>query len=387
MIKFRKFKDRMMMMKKVLIFYGSYGGGHLSAAKAVEDYIREHYDADVQIVDCIEYVNKFVNKITTKFYEYLAKKLPLVWGYVYKKSKKGIIARISNFSNKLMAHKLYHLIQDFSPDYVISTHPFSSQMCAYLKKKEKCTFPLATIMTDYAPHDQWLLYHEQVNYFFVAHDGMKQSLIQKGINQEKIHVSGIPLSSRFLQHYPKKEVLEQFGLQPHKKTVLFFGGGKLGLGKSKTLEILKILASKFYDLQIIAISGKNQELYQRFEEIVKENHREDSIKVLEYTDKVPELMSISDFVITKPGGLTTTESLASGLPMIITNPIPGQEEENAEFLEEERVGIWLKEEDNINEKLSTILSNPSKMQEMKSKAQLLAKKNSTQTICKTIFNG
>lgn len=373
-------------MKKIMIFYGSYGGGHLSAARAINEYIKNNYkNTQIQMVDCVEYINKLVNKITTKAYSDMAKKIPWAWGYVYKKSEKGIIAKISNDSNKLMAIKLNKLLQEFDPDCVISTHPFSSQMCAYLKKKGKCNFKLATITTDYAPHDQWILYHEEVNYFFVAHDGMKEALVEKGIDETKIHVTGIPLSNKFLEHYNKAEILNEFELQENKKTVLFFGGGKMGLGKSKTLEILKILAKDFKNLQIIAISGKNKEMNSQFNNIVKEIGRKDSIKVLEYTNKVPELMSISDVVITKPGGLTTTESLASGLPIIIINPIPGQEEENAEFLENKKVGTWIKKGDNIQEILTDIFSNPSRMKEMKINARLLAKKKSTENICKIIL--
>ena len=374
-------------MNKILIFYGSYGGGHLSAARAINDYISSHYpDTETKMVDCIEYINKFVNKVTTKAYSDMAKKAPWAWGYVYKKSEKGVIAKFSNDSNKLMARKLYRLISEFEPTIVISTHPFSSQMCAYLKKKGKCDFKLATVTTDYAPHDQWLLYHEQVDWFFVAHDGMKHALAGKGIANEKIYTTGIPLSNRFLHHYDKPAILNEFGLQPNKRTVLFFGGGKMGLGKTRTIEILKILAQDFTALQMVAISGQNEEMNAHFKEIVAENHREDSIKVLEFTNKVPELMTISDLVITKPGGLTTTESIASGLPIIIINPIPGQEEENAEFLEEHNVGVWIKKGDNIQEKLTAVLGNPEIMQEMKIHARLLAKKNSTAEICKIVLD-
>ena len=119
--------------------------------------------------------------------------------------------------------------------------------------------------------------------------------------------------------------------------------------------------------------------------IVENTSREDSIKILEYTNKIPELMSISDLVVTKPGGLTTTESLASGLPIIVINPIPGQEEENAEFLEQNGVAIWIKKEDNVKEILENIFNNQEKMLEMKVKARLLAKKHSTQDICKLIL--
>ena len=215
---------------------------------------------------------------------------------------------------------------------------------------------------------------------------MKQALVNKGIEENKIYATGIPLSNRFLQHYNKSEILNEFGLINDKKTVLFFGGGEMGLGKTKTLEILQTLAKDFSDIQIVAISGKNKEMNEHFSEIVKQFSREDSIKVLEYTNKVPELMSISDIVISKPGGLTTTESLASGLPIIIINPIPGQEEENAEFLENKKVAVWIKKHDDVKEKLQEIFSNTEKMQEMKINARLLAKKNSTADICKIILN-
>ena len=126
-------------------------------------------------------------------------------------------------------------------------------------------------------------------------------------------------------------------------------------------------------------------MYENFKKIVKNTDREDSIKVLEFTDKIPELMNISSLVITKPGGLTTTESLASNLPMIIINPIPGQEEENAKFLENNGVGIWIKKNDNIKEKLESILCNSTKLNEMLENTKKLAKPHSTENICKIIL--
>ena len=314
-------------MKKVMIFYGSYGGGHLSAARSIKEYIETKYEnIEIQMVDCIEYINKMVNKVTTSAYNGLAKKAPWAWGYVYKKSEKGIIAKITTDANKLMAYKLNKLLQEFNPDYVISTHFFSSQMCAYLKKKNKAHFKLATVITDYAPHEQWLIYPEEVDYFFVAHNNMRDSLIAKGISKSKVFATGIPLSNRFLEHYNKKEILEELGLRQGKKRILFFAGGEFGLGKSTTLQVLKTFAEHFHNLQIIAIAGRNKNMKEKFEQLVENTSREDTIKILEYTNKIPELMSISDLVVTKPGGLTTTESLASGLPIIVINPIPGQEE-------------------------------------------------------------
>ena len=124
-------------MKKVMIFYASYGGGHLSAAKSIKEHIEKNYtDTVVDMVDCMKYINKTVEKLTTGAYREMAKKAPKLWGKVYSSSKKGIISKFSTSSNKLMASKLNKLLQEFNPDLVISTHPFSSQMVSYLKKKQ-----------------------------------------------------------------------------------------------------------------------------------------------------------------------------------------------------------------------------------------------------------
>ena len=299
-------------MKKILIFYASYGGGHLSAARSIKEYIEENYtDVETNLVDCVKYVNKAFEKLTTTAYNEMAKKAPWAWLKIYSKSEKGPFAAISNNSNKIMALKLNKLLQEYNPDIVISTHPFGSQMCTVLKAKGKIHAKIATVMTDYAPHDQWLVNSNLIDYFFVAHDGMKLALEEKGIDSNKIFATGIPLSNRFLKSYNKQEILDEFGLQENKKTILFFAGGEFGLGKSRTYDMLKTFAENFDYLQVVAISGRNEKMKKSFEYLVHHSHKEDSIKVLDYTTKVPELMSISDMVVTKPGGLTVTESLAS----------------------------------------------------------------------------
>lgn len=373
-------------MKRIMIFYAAYGGGHLSAARSIKENIESNYtDVEVMLVDCMEYVNKYVNKVTTKAYSEMAKKAPRTWGKVYWKSQRGPLAHISTTSNKVLSIKLNKLLKDFEPDIIISTHPFGTQMCAYLKKSGKLHAKIATVMTDYAPHDQWLVFSDFVDYYFVSHEGMKKQLHEKGISNEKIFATGIPLSNKFLLKYDKSQILESFGLSPKKKTVLFFGGGEFGLGKTQTYKIFKSFIQCHENIQVVAISGKNQKMKESFEELVDELHKQDNVKILEYTDKVPELMSISDLVVTKPGGLTTTESLASGLPIVIINPIPGQEEENAIYLEKNKVAVWIKKEDNVQEILNDLFSNPDKIQEMKIRARLISKKNSTKDICKILL--
>lgn len=209
--------------------------------------------------------------------------------------------------------------------------------------------------------------------------------MSKNIPESKIFATGIPISSRFLKEYNKKEILNEFELEENKKNILFFAGGEFGLGKSKTIQIFEDLVKNFNDIQVIAIAGKNLKMKIAFEEIVSTYNKQNSVKVLEYTNKVPELMSISDIVISKPGGLTTSESLASGLPMLIINPIPGQEEENAEFLEEKGTGIWIRKNDSSYEILNNLLSDSKKLKEMKNNTKILAKKYSTKDICETVL--
>lgn len=370
-------------MKKIVIFYGSYGGGHLSAARSIKENISENYpDKEILMVDCIEYINKILNKLTTKAYADMSKNAQWMWKQIYYGSESGPVSKISNLVNRVMSIKLNKLFREFKPDLIISTHPFSSQMCAILKKKGSINCKIATVMTDYAPHQQWLVHSEVVDYYFVAHQGMKEILEDNGIDENKIYVTGIPLSNRFLLHYDKEKILNDFGLEPNKTTVLFFAGGEYGFGKDRTFNILKTLIEKFEGIQIVAIAGKNAKMKERFEELVDKTASSKNVKILAYTNKVPELMSISDLVISKPGGLTTTESLASGLPIIVINPIPGQEEENAEFVENHNVGIWIKKKDDVESKLNEILLSPQKIKELKINARLLAKKNSTRDICK-----
>lgn len=374
-------------MRKVLIFYASYGGGHLSAAKSIKQYIDEYYD-DVQteMIDCVKYVNTALDKVTTTAYREMAKKAPWAWEKVYYKSQDGLLAKVSTTSNKIMAVKMAKLFREFEPDVVISTHPFGSQMTSYLKKKKKTNCLLATIMTDFAPHDQWLIGNEFVDFFFVSNSAMKDSIVKNnGILENKVFALGIPISNRFLQSYNKDEICSLFDIRPDRKTVLFFGGGEYGLGKSKTVRIFNTLAD-FSNIQVIAIAGKNEKMKQEFEKIVNQKHKEKTIKVLPFTDKVPELMSISDLVITKPGGLTVSESLASHLPLVVINPIPGQEEENAEFLEKAGCAVWLKKEDDPQKVLSTILTTETKFVEMKQQAMKLAKQTASQDICNIILS-
>lgn len=286
---------------KALIFYATYGGGHLSAANAIKEALNAKYtNVEVEMIDCMEYINKIINKLTTEAYSEMAKKAPWAWGKVYTHSNKGVMSGVTKTSNKVFALKLNSLIKKINPDIIISTHPFATQMCAFLKKHNKINIKLANILTDFEIHEQWIVKHEYIDYFFVSNEHMKQELINHKIPEENIFVTGLPISQKFSKKYDRNEVIEEFNLNKNKKTILFFAGGKYGLARNNVYEFIEILARDFKDVQVIAISGKNEKIYNKFNEIVQNYNAKEYIKIIEFTDKVAELMSIADLVITKP---------------------------------------------------------------------------------------
>lgn len=376
-------------MRRIIICYASYGGGHFSAAKNIKEYIEQNYtDCDVFLFDSMKYINKAIDKICGSTYNTITKSVPWFWGKVYYHTQSPIFEKILSLSNKLLAYKLNKLLNELNPEVIISTHFFVGHMCATLKKHGKIDAKLVNVITDYGddPYNEWIAEHEYLDYIFVAHDEMKTNLVQKGVDEQKIYATGIPISSKFLIHYNKNKILESLNFTDDKKTILFFAGGEFGLAKNKITELLKNLAIYFENTQIIAIAGKNETIKQHFEEISNEYNADNRIRVFDFTDRVAEFMYVSDLVITKPGGLTSTESIVSKLPLLIINPIPGQETENAEFLEERGVGILLQKNDDIDLALDGLLNNQEELDLMKRNCEKIAKPNSTKDICEILLN-
>lgn len=374
-------------MKRVLILYAKYGGGHLSAANSIQNFIEENYYFDTQVksVDCVEYASPVLSGLTIEAYKDMAKKAPWAWKKVYYNSENGALSHISTDIAKKMARKLHTLFKEFLPDIVISTHPFATQMTSYLKEHENVDCKLATVLTDFAPHAQWLVGKDYCDLFFVSNDDMKTELINDyNIPGTKVFVTGIPLSDKFLDDFKEDECFDVLRLKKEKKVLLFFGGGEFGLGEKRTVKVLKSLANHLDEYQIVAISGRNKKMNNEFLKLYKKV-KNDDLHIYKYTTNVPELMYISSLVVTKPGGLTSTESLASGLPMLIINPIPGQEEENARFLEKSGAAVWIKKDDDIDMIVDNLLKDTDKLEKMKENCLALSKRDSTKNICNIIL--
>ena len=376
-------------MKRIMIAYASYGGGHLSAAKNLKEYIEQKYpNYDIFLFDCMKYVNRVIDKVCGSTYSTITTNVPWFWQKIYTNTQEPIFEKILSLSTKVLSYKLGRLLRELKPDVIISTHFFVSHMFSVLKQKNKIQGKIATIITDYGedPYNEWYCNHEYIDYIFVAHSKIKNKLIEKGVPKEKLYDTGIPISENFLKVYDKNQLLETLGFSSDKKIVLFFGGGELGLGKTKTIKIFESIVSKFPNIQVIAISGKNESLKNKFDKIVNDANRTNNIKIFGFSNQIAEFMSISDIVITKPGGLTTTEALVSHLPVIAINPIPGQEEDNAKFLEHNNAGIWLKKPSYINFVLKGLLKNEKKLETMVKNTRKIAKPNSTKDICEILFD-
>lgn len=371
------------MSKKIVVLYASVGGGHFKAAEAIKNYIvNNHHDYEVEMLDALKYTNKAIDKIIINSYVNMARYSPELWGDIYKLSAKQYsVANFSNSVQKLLSFKLVKYFREQKPDIIVSTHPFITEMCAILKKKEKINSKLNVIVTDYASHRFWELKPEYIDNYFVANSEMKYVMISHGIPREKIHVTGIPIAPAFFKEYNKNEIYKEFSLNKDKKTIVIFGGGEYGLSNIKNFYTGLLEVNE--DVQIVAIAGKRVKSQKMFQELANNSNKK--VVILGYTNKVPELMHIADLIISKPGGLTTTEIINCQVPFAIINPIPGQEEENSNFLLNSGAAVRIYDANNSKPFLDNLLSDNIWLENIKAMQKHIAKPNSTKDIVEKII--
>lgn len=363
----------------ILILSASTGGGHMRASRAIENYMSEHdKSANVKIVDSLLYINPILNKTVTSGYVYLATKTPKIYGKLYELTNKedrwiSFVSRL----NYLFANKLLPLIDEFKPDVIITTHPFPTEMVSILKSKELVNIPLVCIMTDYAPHKTWV--NKQVDAYIVSNDDMVKEMNKIGIREEVIYPYGIPIEQVFFEKKDKDLVLDELELNPNLPTILMMAGS---FGVANVFKIYEDIINIDRDFQVIVITGKNQKLYDEFAKVI--NKSEKQTKLIYFTDEVNKFMQAADIIITKPGGLTITEALASNIPMAIFDAIPGQEEENAEFLINHNMAIKLEKGQSCDNLIEELLINKEKLNNMKEACKSFDKNDSSKNICALI---
>ena len=260
--------------------------------------------------------------------------------------------------NHALSKRLLSLIHEFEPDIIVATHPFVAEMVSHLKGKGFIDAKLLVVMTDYAPHKTWIAEH--VDGYIVANDDMVIPMVQDfGVEPEKIHPFGIPILETFFHPQPKDSLRREMGLAPDKPTILLMAGS---FGVKTIVQIYRDIIRVPMDFQMIVITGKNQRLYQTLKTTVMLSPKK--TKLILFTQKVEQYMQASDLIITKPGGLTVTEALASNLPLLVFDSIPGQEEDNADFLELHGMARRLHKNESCTDALKELLADKMQLASM-----------------------
>ena len=399
------------MQKKVLIMSASTGGGHNRAARAIKEELTNKsvkgITIDCEIIDSLKIVNGTMDKLISRGYEKSAKYTPKAWGGVYKLTETNLISRNEFKDNpltSLVSRKLKKLIEIKKPDLIIGTHPFPMIALSTLKRNsisyannESNTFteslhkyyenlnipPLVTVLTDYTTHSAYI--QNEIDYYIAGHEYVKELLIEDGIDSDKIKPYGIPVEKSFLSHRDRAVVLSELNLDPNKFTVLLMGGS-FGAGSIK--DTLSELISIDRDFQIIVVAGRNKSLKDKLDKTIalNQDNIDKKICVLGFTDKMNDLLASVDILVSKPGGLTTTESLLKEVPMIVPYFIPGQEEENLDFLSNCGASLRTSKKYTLGIILKVLIDNPDRIDMAKQNIRSIKKLNASQDIAKLAFD-
>src|ERR1051326_5569864 len=322
------------MLKKVLLLSASAGAGHIRAAQALEKAFNQlEPTLEVRDLDVLDYTNKLFRHLYSKAYIELVNKMPEVPGWMYDKLDKPWKNERRRLAlDKLNTRPLVRLLREYQPDFIVCTHFLPAEIVSWLRAKERLASRQAIVVTDFDVHAMWLVHHYEQ--YFVAIDEARVYLEALGIPAEKITVSGIPIDPVFAQLKDKQNMRAKHGLSADRTTILLSAGG-FGVGSVDAL--IAALMPLQHRAQIVAICGRNDELKERLSREASQLKPDATVlvKPFGYTTEMDELMTASDLVLGKAGGLTTCEALAKGLVFVIVNPIPGQEERNSDHRSEE----------------------------------------------------
>jgi len=361
-------------MKRILIISASAGGGHVTAARAIEQALSQNSESgrrlEVEHIDLLTLSSALYKMIYHDIYLYMAKKTPLLYGYIFTASDQMKRQRkpdaVRRFIDSINSRRFRKHILEKPWDVIVSTHYLPSQLICELKRRGKTVAPLVTVTTDYGLHAYWIL--SECEHYVVADDYNRAHLVSMGIPGERIHNFGIPVLPVFGQAKDPAELRTKYDLRTDLPVVLLLAGG---FGVSPIEQIVGWLENCKSSFQLIAVTGRNKKLYRSLREAARRSRL--SIKVVGFTDAMDEYMKCSDLVITKPGGLTTAEAMACGLPVMVINPIPGQEDMNSDMLLENGAGVKAEHLIDVPYKLEQVLSHPRKLASLKSAARKLAR--------------
>jgi processive 1,2-diacylglycerol beta-glucosyltransferase len=366
---------------KTLIVYAKAGAGHRRAAEAVYDaFKRRGQDKDTVLIDCLDYTQNWFKSFYPSSYIFLVRFLSPVWAAIYygleNRAFYSLIKPFRQLNNQLVAQRFKQFLKKERPQVVISTQFFASNVVAGLKRKKEIDSTLISVVTDFGAHTFWE--SEEVDIFVVASEDTKRDLIQRRIPPEKIHVLGIPIEAP-PKGLNKVQLRKEIGLKQDLFTILLVGGG-FGVGPIKELvfSLDKLSADIKDKVQLLVVCSRNQKLLQQMKEITPKISINN--KLFGFVSDLYMMMLASDVIISKSGGLTTSESLASGLPMLIISPIPGQETKNCDLLVKNGAAVRIDQPRQARNIVERLLKMPAKLEKMHQNAVTLARPNSADDV-------
>lgn len=363
------------------------GNGHNATAKAIGDMLISK-GAEVKIIDTYEYVNKVVQKAIDKGYILSIKHTKELYRLGYRFAEDYGSGRVINHLNliNLMniigVSKFSDILYEYSPDVIVCTHVFAAQLINELKKRNLTDVFTIGIITDYTIHPYW----ENVpfiNKIVLASPLLEYRAIKRGISKECLLSYGIPVNPKFNENISKEIACKELGIEISKPTVLLMGGG---LGYGKYLKTIKKLCKMDIDMQLLVVCGSNKKQFDDIQFYLSRYTGSIKIYLYGFVNNVDIMMSVSDCIITKPGGLTVSEALVKKLPLILIKPIPGQEERNTEFLLNSGVALKSSSTYDVDECVYQLLRNDVQRERMCETMNLLIPKNATENLCNYIMD-
>lgn len=368
-------------LPKILLVSASIGSGHTQAAEAIKASLENHEIAVTEVIDFMAGKKSYLNPLLKETYLKMIDIFPDIYDLMYRLSQTPLSgSKVQNLLSMTLKRTMLQLVHEHRPDAIICTHPFPCGAAAYLKRTHQISIPLIGVITDFAIHRFWC--YNETDLYFVASSELKLELARQGIIPERIHATGIPVSSKF-NHLPlsaeQADVRQTLGFENNHPVALIMGGG-LGLGDLE--QVVLAIDALCLPFNLVVVAGRNATLRRNLS--AKAQSLVHPVKVLGYTNHVPELMAAANLLITKPGALTISEALSIHLPMVLCHAIPGQEEENAACLTSKGAALWAQNNHTLAGIVSDLFMNPDKLRSMQEKAAQLARPTAAQDITNII---
>lgn len=308
--------------KKILIFSVSFGNGHNQVSNSLLSHLKARH-FDVEIIDTFEVINTLFHKIVLEGYLALLRFQPKVWGKLYHYSEENPNSIFFQQSNAFVTSKLQIILREKQASIIITTHPIATTLIANVIRKNTLDVHLYALLTDFAVHPMSV--HPEVRRYFIASEHLRYYAKLYNLDEKLFFATGIPTLKENFQSFTKREWRQKLHLEETMKTILVAGGG-VGLAKfTKILSGLEVFDER---LQIICVTGENKRAKQKLERFQSKH----LIRVLGFTNLFMEYLKASDVIITKAGGVTMSEAFVCATPILIFQPLPGQEEQNSQFL-------------------------------------------------------